>query len=112
MIVCAWATNGATETTTTAIATPSKTFLILFTSLTFGASLTHLWNPVLPPDIPPPKDARETKQRPALVILVKTAIARYPADLRATLELDIDEAQRLLTEDSGGSFYGRTRTDA
>ncbi len=45
----------------------------------------------------PPKDARETKQRPALVILVKAAIARYPADLRATLELDIDEARRLLT---------------
>ena len=38
-----------------------------------------------------------TKRRRAPVVLVKTAIARYLADLRATLEGDVDEARRLLT---------------
>ena len=51
-MLCAWATNGLTETMTTAIPTPNKTFRILSTSLAFGASPTPLQNPVLPSVIP------------------------------------------------------------
>jgi site-specific DNA recombinase len=40
---------------------------------------------------------REAK-RPAPVVVVKTAIDRYLADLRATLEGDVDEARRLLAK--------------
>ena len=51
-MLCAWATNGVKETTTTVIPTANNTFRILSTSLAFRASLTLYPNPVLPPVIP------------------------------------------------------------
>ena len=40
---------------------------------------------------------REAKQRPAPVVVVKSAIEGYLKDLRGTLKRDVDEARRLLS---------------
>lgn len=54
---------------------------------------------------------REAKQHRAPVVVVKTSINRYLADLRATLATDIDEARRLLARGFGRSCYAGTKMD-